>query len=187
MPRARQTASSPGTARRAGPAGVTLIEAMAATLIVALLAGSIGAAGETILATLRETERAQLVTELGIGMLDEIRCLPFDDPQLGETAIGPEAGEWTEGGTRALFDDVDDYAVWTSACPLQAKDGTPLTAASYRLGVSIAYVTSSDFSVVSLTPTDTKRIDVSVYEGSDLVETFVTVRVQGGSDVDFDG
>lgn len=181
MARAR-TDARPGNA-----AGITLIETMIATLIVALLAGSIGSAGETILATLRESDRTQLATELGLGLLDEIRSLPFDDPQLGGTTLGPETGEWSAGGTRALFDDVDDYTVWTGAWALQAKDGTPITAPGYRLAVSIGYVTSTDYSIVSLAPTDVKRIRVAVTCDGELLETFETVRVQGGRDVDFDG
>ncbi|MFH1142915.1 MAG: hypothetical protein V1774_00040 [Candidatus Eisenbacteria bacterium] len=168
-------------------AGITLVETMVATMIVALLAGGTASSGHLILSTLREGDRAWTVTELGTALLSEISSLPFDDPQLGAGTPGPETGEWSPGGSRALFDDVDDYTVWTLGNALQSKDGTPIQAPGYARAVTIDYVDGDDFESISAAPTDYKRIAVSVYMGGELLGTFVTVRAQGGRDVDFDG
>jgi len=166
--------------------GVTLVEAVIATLIVALLGAALGSAGETITATAREAERSARVSELGLGLLHEIAALPFDDPTSGGATFGPESGEWS-GDSRAAFDDVDDYNVWTGGQALQQKDGTPIALAPYTRRVTIAYVTAGGAAVVSGASTHYKQITVTVYERGQAVESFVSVRVQGGRDVDFGG
>ena len=166
--------------------GVTLVEAVIATLIVALLGAALGSAGETLTATAREAERSAKVSELGLGLLREIAALPFDDPTSGEATFGPESGEWS-GDSRAAFDDVDDYSVWTGGQALQQKDGTPIALAPYTRGVAISYVTAGGAAAISGVSTRYKQITVTVYERGQAVESFVTVRVQGGRDVDFGG
>jgi len=116
-----------------------------------------------------------------------VAALPFDDPQSAGTTLGAEFGEWVPLGSRANLDDVDDYIVWTGNQPLQTKDGTLIPWPGYARAVSIDYVLADDFSQTSLTTTDYKRITVSVLKNGQVVGTFVTVRVQGGRDVDFDG
>jgi len=189
-PRPRPPRPEPRRPRGRGSAaraGMTLIETLIATALVTLLAGALGSAGHVILSGLRESDRLWEATELGMALLEEIASLPFDDPQTGEGGLGPEEGEWTADQTRALFDDVDDYTVWTYGQPLQAKDGTRIDAPGYLRAVAIDYVASDDFGLASMAATDHKRIVVSVYCGGELLETFSTVRTQGGRDVDFDG
>lgn len=173
--------------RRGHARGMTLVEAVIAIGVVAVLGVAIGGASEAILATDRETDDATRVGELGLALLEEVAALPFDDPQNGETTLGAEFGEWVPLGSRANLDDVDDYVVWTGNQPLQAKDGTLIPWAGYTRAVSIEYVTADDFNQTSLAATDYKRITVSVLKDGKGVGTFVTVRVQGGRDVDFDG
>jgi hypothetical protein len=173
--------------RHPGEQGLTLVEAVIAIAVVAALGAGIGGAAGVILATDREADSASTVSELGLALLEEIASLPFDDPQGGGTALGPEFGEWMPLGNRANLDDVDDYTVWTGNQPLQAKDGTLLPLSGYTRSVSIAYVPADNFSQTSLAATDYKRIVVSVVKDGMVVGTFTTVRVQGGRDVDFDG
>jgi len=167
--------------------GTTLVEVVVAIGIVAVLGAAIGGASEAILATDRETDDATRVGELGLALLEEVAALPFDDPQSAGTTLGAEFGEWVPLGSRANLDDVDDYIVWTGNQPLQTKDGTLIPWPGYARAVSIDYVLADDFSQTSLTTTDYKRITVSVLKNGQVVGTFVTVRVQGGRDVDFDG
>jgi hypothetical protein len=173
--------------RRRHERGVSMVEAVIAIAIVAMLGAAIGGAGEAILATDREADSSALVTELGLALLEEISSLPFDDPQGGGTTLGPELGEWAPLGNRANFDDVDDYTVWTGNQPLQTKDGTLIPLAGYKRSVAIDYVTADDFNQTSGIATDYKRITVTVWLNGQVAGTFVTVRVQGGRDVDFDG
>jgi prepilin-type N-terminal cleavage/methylation domain-containing protein len=167
--------------------GLSLVEVLIAMAVVGLLGAAIGGAGEVILATDRAADDAALVGELGLALLQEITSQPFRDPQTGGTTLGPEFGEWIPLGSRANFDDVDDYTVWSGNQPLQSKDGTRIALAGYTRSVSIAYVTADDFNQTSVTPTDFKRITVSVFRNGVVAGTFTTLRVQGGRDVDFAG
>lgn len=167
--------------------GVTLVETMIATLIVALLGGAVMGAARAVLAVDDEAQRSWQASELGLALLEEIAALPFDDPQTGEAVSGPETGEWNADHTRALFDDVDDYDVWDGFQPLQQKDGTLIDLPQYRRAVSIDYADPNDFRVTPVSPTDYKKITVTVLENNVIAARFVTVRVQGGRDVDLDG
>jgi len=167
--------------------GVTLVETAVATLIVALLGGAAMSAAEVALAVDREARRAAEVGELGLGLLEEIAALPFDDPDTGATLLGPDAGEWGAARTRALFDDVDDYAVWDGTWELQQKEGQAISLPRYRRAVEVVYVNSDDFATPPGKVTEHKRITVTVLEDGEAVASFSTVRVQGGRDVDLAG
>lgn len=167
--------------------GFTLVEVLVTIVIVSMLALATGGTARVIFATRDECDQSGFADELGVSLLEEIAVLPFDDPQSGGTALGPEAGEWVAFGTRVAFDDVDDYTVWTGGMPLQQKDGTLIAQAGYTRTVSIGYVSPTQFSLASFTPTDCKQITVTVlYKGS-VVGTYATVRIQGGRHVDSDG
>ncbi len=193
MKAARRHRDPPAPTRPAFPArsrgcrGVTLVETMVATAVMAVLGVALGSAAEVVLAVDREADSAWRTYELGLALLEEIASLPFDDPQSAGTTLGPEFGEWVPLGNRAHFDDVDDYAVWNDPSGLQEKDGTPLAMKGYTRTVAVDYVIPSDFGIVSLAATDYKRITVKVYLSGQCVGTYVTVRVQGGRNVDFDG
>ena len=120
--------------------GLTLLETIAATLITALLAAAVGSVAHVILSAEREANVTERSTELGLALLREIAALPFDDPQDGETTIGPEAGEWDPPDNRSRFDDVDDYAAWGGGFAVQTKDGTKLNLDGITRAVKIEYV-----------------------------------------------
>jgi hypothetical protein len=172
---------------RRGNRGVTLVEAIIATGVVALLGGALVSAARAVLEVDREAQRGGQASELGLALLEEIAALPFDDPQTASTTIGPESGEWSADHTRAAFDDVDDYSVWDGTYALQQKDGTTINLPQYKRSAAVTYVTPADFTVTSASATEYKRITVTVLENGVAAGTFVTVRVQGGRDVDIDG
>jgi len=180
----RLPASPPGihTAR-----GFTLVEALITIAIVSMLALATGETGRVIFATGDECDQTSVADELGISLLEEIATLPFNDPQSGGTALGPEAGEWVALGDRALFDDVDDYTVWTGGLPLQQKDGSLITQPGYTRTVAISYVNPANFTLASFTPTDCKQIAVTVLYKGTAVGTYSTIRIEGGRNVDSDG
>lgn len=178
--------SDPGHAMKSAR-GLTLVETLAAMLIMALLALAVASGAKVILGTDREAACSWRATELGLALLEEVTAMPFDDPQTSSPSLAPDFSEWIPLGDRVLFDDVDDYTIWNGSQGLQQKDGTPIDLPAYTRSVSVVYVDPDDFSIISLQPTDYKRITVSVLEHGQLVRSFVTVRVQGGRHVDCDG
>lgn len=167
--------------------GLTLVEVLVATGIIALLVGATTSASRIILATERATDEEIVVSELGIALLEEIAALPWDDPHNPSETLGPEFGEWIPLGNRASFDDVDDYTVWNGSAGLEQKDGTTIPMPGYTRRVSVTYVNSGNFNLTSAGATDFKKIAVAVYKDGTLIRTFTTVRVQGGRGVDLDG
>jgi Tfp pilus assembly protein PilV len=94
-----------------------------------------------------------IATELAAQLAAEIRAKVFEDP--GATVLfGPEPGE--ANGTRANFDDVDDYNNW-SASPPQRRDGTAM--AEYQ-----GY---------------TQQVAVELYGANDLKKITVTIKKNG--------
>ncbi len=181
----RRLLAPPARARAGG--GFTLVEALITIAIVSTLALATGGTARVIFAARDECDQSSVADELGISLLEEIATLPFNDPQSGGTALGPETGEWVALGNRALFDDVDDYTVWTGGLPLQQKDGSLIAQPGYTRTVTIAYTNPTNFTLASFTPTDCKMITVTVlYKGS-VVGTYSTVRIEGGRNVDNDG
>ena len=74
--------------------GLTLIETAISALVALVLAGAVMSVGHAILSADRASAEAWRGSELAIGLLEEISSQPFDDPTLGESTIGPDAGEW---------------------------------------------------------------------------------------------
>ena len=196
---------------RTNTQGMTFIEVMAAVVIIGFLASGLQHAAHLILQTDAEANPTRIIHELGISLLEEVAATAFDDPQTGSTTLGPDDGEWEttvveilkssggspvpleeKGGTpgdifeknRSEFDDVDDYTVWDGAYELQHKDGTGMNTSGYTRAVTVTYVNSTNFDLLSITPTDHKRITVSVQYEKVPMGSFTTVRVQGGRNVD---
>jgi Tfp pilus assembly protein PilV len=105
-------------ARRA----LTLVEVVAATMIVGLMAivtlGALGAATQSGQSAGNRAIGQTLASEL----MAEIIAAPYSDPD-DDPVFGPEGAE--TAGPRNRFDDVDDYNGWNSGPP-QYPDGTPL-------------------------------------------------------------
>lgn len=104
--------------------GFSLVETAIASIIVGgVLVSSLNAIGAAAASGRRQSdrERAHLLAH---DLLAEILLHPYADPETGaQPTMGPELGETT--GTRALFDDIDDFHGWTST-PIELADGTAI-------------------------------------------------------------
>jgi prepilin-type N-terminal cleavage/methylation domain-containing protein len=101
---------------------------------------------------------------LAHALLEEILDQAYLEP-VDTAAFGPETGE-TTGGTRAAFDDVDDYHGW-SASPPESKAGTdlPLSTAWTRTA-AVQWVQPTNINVNSPIDGGLKQILVTVkYKG----------------------
>src|SRR2546421_12243172 len=102
--------------------GLTLIEVVASTMIVSLMAvaalNALGAATKSSNSLGNRAVAAGLADEL----MSEIMMQPYSDPD-GQAIFGHESGEATS--PRSAFDDVDDYNGWSTSPP-QYRDGTTI-------------------------------------------------------------
>jgi MSHA pilin protein MshD len=106
---------------------------------------------------------------LAHALLQEILDQPYLEPD-DTAAFGPETGE-TTGGTRAAFDDVDDYQGW-SASPPEAKDGTDLPLSNdWTRKVAVQWVQPNSITVNSPTDGGLKQVLVTVqHKGATLAQ-----------------
>ena len=100
--------------------GLTLIEVVASTMIVGLMA--VAALNALAAATKSSNSIGNRAVAAGLAdeLMSEIMMQSYSDPD-GSPVFGHESGESTS--VRSAFDDVDDYDGW-NASPPQYRDGT---------------------------------------------------------------
>src|SRR3954453_9026359 len=135
--------------------GLTLIEVVASTMIVGLMAvaalDALGAATKSANSIGNRAVAAGLADEL----MSEIVMQSYSDPD-GSPIFGHELGESTT--VRSAFDDVDDYDGW-NVSPPQYRDGTVIPDRSnWRQRVSVAYVLPANPTQTTGTDQGAKRI-----------------------------
>lgn len=150
--------------------GLTLIEVVASTMIVSLMAvaalNALGAATKAANSIGNRAVAAGLADEL----MSEIMMQAYSDPD-GSPVFGHESGESTT--LRSAFDDVDDYDGW-NASPPQYRDGTVIPdRTNWRQRVSVNYVVPTNLTQTSNTDQGAKRIHVTIeYQGQVLADQY---------------
>jgi hypothetical protein len=160
--------------------GLSYLETIVATGIIGLVVVAAGRALAVVARgqlAARDHQSAQILAE---ELLAEIETTSFAD--LNQSPVfGPESGEVT--GTRAQFDDVDDYRGWTESPP-QAKDGTVLK--DYRdfsRSVTVQNVDPADLTrVVPDGSSDFKQVIVTVTKRGKRLMTLRCVRARHADD-----
>jgi type II secretory pathway pseudopilin PulG len=113
----------------------------------------------------QSAEDLTLATNLAQELMEEIRSLRWEDPQLPGGVLGPEIGqgEWS----RLDFDDIDDYDGLVESPP-NDLDGNPLNGqggranlARYERDVTVTYADPTTLAAVG-SATALKRIEVGV-------------------------
>ena len=153
--------------------GLTLIEVVAATMIVGLMAvaslNSLGAATKSANSIGNRAVAAGMADEL----MSEILMQSYSDPN-GSATFGTESGE--SSSLRSAFDDVDDYNSW-NASPPQYRDGTTIPdRANWRQRVTVTYVVPTSLTQTSNTDQGAKRIRVQIEYQNDVLAEQYAVR-----------
>jgi prepilin-type N-terminal cleavage/methylation domain-containing protein len=153
---------------KADPRGLTLVEVIAATMIVGMMSvatlNSLGAATKSSNSIGNRAVAAGLADEL----MSEITQLPYSDPN-GSAVFGRESGE--AASPRSAFDDVDDFNGWT-ASPPQYRDGTVIPdRTAWRQTVAVSWVTPANPASTAVSDQGAKRIRVTIeYDGVVLAD-----------------
>jgi prepilin-type N-terminal cleavage/methylation domain-containing protein len=162
--------------RRRPAAGFTLVEVVVSMAVVAL---AIVAALQTIGAVVRTrgtVHERRAGRALARALAAEIAGQAYAEPLATPGGpLGPEAGE--ADGTRAAFDDVDDYAGWSASPPAEA-DGTPCDGcdATWTRSVAVEWVAPGDYGTTRAAASGAKRITVTVTHEGREVARLVAVR-----------
>jgi prepilin-type N-terminal cleavage/methylation domain-containing protein len=113
--------------RKCGRRGLTLPEVMITTVLVSVMLvtamRTVGAVFHTRLVAQQRQEGEILAYDL----LAEVMAAAYEDADETVGSFGLDSGE-TGDGSRALWDDVDDYDGW-EALPPESRDGTPVPGA----------------------------------------------------------
>ena len=152
--------------------------AMASLMVGVLLIGALNSVGARLRhqAELTERQRANLLAEQ---LLAEVLEHRYQDPDESPT-FGPEPTE--TGGTRAPFDDVDDFDGWDKT-PIEARNGIAMAnATGWRRTIDVEYVPANDMTATSGGDQGIKRITVAVYVDGQLVATRVGFRSSAWED-----
>jgi len=159
------------------PGAFTLVEAVLSLVIVgAMLVAALSTVGASRLSQQRTSQysRGQLLAE---ALMAEILRQDYQDPN-GTPVFGCEPGEST--GTRADFDDVDDYDGWSSSPPA-AKDGTQLAGLSgWQRSVTVQWVDPADITQVKTFETNAKRVIVTISCNNKQVGSLTAIKTNSG-------
>jgi type II secretory pathway pseudopilin PulG len=98
-------------------AGFTLIEATVAITLTAMAASVLLMGTSTSLGTSQDVQDQTIALGMAQQLMDEVVGNRYMESGGNpcSTTLGPDAGE--TNGTRALFDDIDDYNGWRSQPP----------------------------------------------------------------------
>mgnify|MGYP006969427694 CR=1 FL=1 len=166
--------------RRSRRRAVGLAEvAMASLLLGVLLIGALNSVGARLRhqALLADHQQAHRLAEQ---LLAEVLEHRYADPDA-TPVFGPETSE--SGGTRSVFDDVDDFDGWDQTGPVD-RDGAALAnVALWRRTVGVAYVPTDDMTGSSGSDQGLKRITVNVYHGGQLIVSRVGIRSNAWEDM----
>jgi type II secretory pathway pseudopilin PulG len=160
--------------------GFSLIEAVTSTTLVAvLMLGATNMLGSVVKNRTSNSDRVRGL-HLAQQLMAEISSADYREPGDGGlldgvlAVLGVESGEG--GGTRANFDDVDDYHNWT-ASPPQDRFGAAIdNTTGWRHTVVVEPVDPTNPAAVVSSDEGLKRVTISIYRGGALVTRLVGLR-----------
>lgn len=159
----------PRTTRCPDRRGFSLVETTIAMVLVGgLYITALNLVGASQVTQARYTDREQGLL-LAESLLNEIRDLPYEEPDDLGSILGIELGEAADD--RTTFDDVDDYDGWSANPPVQS-DGTAIPGTDrYTRSVAVTWVDLAAPKSTSTTETGVKRITVTISTGTKDITT----------------
>ncbi|MGN6545528.1 MAG: type IV pilus modification PilV family protein, partial [Aureliella sp.] len=138
----------------------SLVEATISVMLVGLV--MVGALQTVGAAQRRDRDAADRILgqQLASALLNEILLQAYQEPESDSAAaFGLEANEAT--GNRALFDDVDDYANWTSSPPKDRSGNEIPNFTGWTRKVSVAWADPVTLASTVSSNTGMKKITVT--------------------------
>ncbi len=157
--------------------GFTIAECVISTVIVAVMLvavlQTVGASKQGQLALVREIQGQALAQSL----MTEILPREYEDPN-GSATLGRDAGE--SAALRMDFDDVDDYAGWTSTPPVSEDGNLMSELTDWQRDVTVEWIDPEDPTVVMGAESGAKRITVTVLYNGRPIHSLTTLRSAHG-------
>lgn len=155
--------------------GFSMMESVLSVLLVGLvLAAAMNTLGSARVAQAQNAD-ISVAGVLCESMMNEILAQRYADEDGGMTSFGLPFSEYGDG-SRALFDDVDDYHNWT-ASPPEEKDGTPIAwAYGLQRTVRVECVRASDLGSTTPDGRCLKKIVVTVMRNKKILAQLEAYR-----------
>lgn len=154
---------------------MTLVEVSMSILIVGvMLVAALNTVGAARVGLQRVGDRSR-GTMLAQQLMAEVLAQAYEDPDYGPGSFGL-GGDEVGDGSRALWEDVDDYDGW-SASPPEDKKGNPLAGFdNWGRSVTVAWVNPDNPSAAVMSDTRVKSITVNVTHNGASVANSVSLR-----------
>jgi MSHA pilin protein MshD len=153
-------------------AGFSAIEVLVGIVVLAIVLPALLTGLYDLEARSGDARLRTIAGELAQDLLDEITSKAFEDPDLPEGSFG------TEEGTRAAWDDVDDYDGFVQSPPTDAA-GTAIGPSTYTRTVTVANVSEGALdTVVADGQSPVKRITISVEWSGATPVTLTVLKVR---------
>ena len=153
----------------------SMVETVVSIMIVGgLLVVSMNVAGAAAVGQHKTGNRGKGML-LAEALMDEILRGDYEDPDQAAGSFGVESIDAGDG-SRALWNDVDDYDGWSKSPP-EAKTGVVMTNMSgWERTVVVDWVNATNLIGISGTNTGVKRITVTVKLNGLTVAELVAIR-----------
>jgi type II secretory pathway pseudopilin PulG len=153
--------------------GFSAVESVFAMVLVAgLLVVALDTVGASSVAQ-RSLEQRTTARMLASELMAEIMAQDYEETEEAPT-FGIEPSE--AGGTRAKFDDSDDYAGWSESPP-QSKEGVErLEYSDWQRVVSVHRIDPSNYQNMAFLDTGLRKITVNVLFKGDKWATLTALR-----------
>jgi Tfp pilus assembly protein PilV len=163
--------------RRSIRRGFSLMEASISALLVGTWCVAAGrAVNSSVRGQSMMADRAKAAW-LADALAMEIHQQSYMEPGATTSPITRESGE--SSGSRATWDDVDDYHGWSDSPP-QNKDGTTIAnLTGWQRSVTVTWVTLANIATTSGTETGVKKITITVSFNGKTLASRVLIRTKG--------
>ena len=167
--------------RRPSQRGFSIIEASFCIVIVAVMFAAVMTTVAAARMVRYTTDGRSRGSTLAHDLMAEILQVAYEEPD-GPGPLGVDAAELT--GSRAAFDDVDDYDGWT-ASPPELNGGTALSLPDgWSRSVEVRWIVPSNLTVTSGTETNAKRIIVTVQHNNVTMAQVTAIRTRAFPELD---
>jgi Tfp pilus assembly protein PilV len=151
--------------------GLSLVEVAISTLLVGVvLVAALRTVGSATVSQFANGQRAQALL-IANELANEILDREYSDP-TASGIMGYEAGE-NIAGSRAAFDDVDDYHNWSATPPVREIGSTLPASQNWTETVLVDYVQPDDLDAVSVTDQGIKRVRINITQGTTTLATLI--------------
>ncbi|HKQ50612.1 MAG TPA: type II secretion system protein [Phycisphaerae bacterium] len=156
--------------------GFTLVEALLATTVLAIVSASAALPFVAGVHQANEAARLEQAVALGQALMEEILTRPVLDPTGRGATLGPESGETT----RNLFDNIDDFHGYseqsTGLRDYKNQAITDAALAGFWRDVTVQYVTFANQQTADTT--GYAKVTVRVWDGTANVMTLTRIAAR---------